>query len=206
MLQDTETSEMEQQCADALTTAAALNAATTRWHHETPHPDGPVLDLHHANFELWHLEDQARDTTSGDASVAATKRCIDSVNQRRNNTVEAIDAALLRALNAQHLPAPEAPLHSETPGQMLDRLSILALKIYHTEFEALRADATGTHREQNAQRAIALREQQHDLASCLTALWADLLNRRRRFKLYRQMKMYNDPSLNPVLYSANRQR
>ncbi|MBE7181163.1 MAG: DUF4254 domain-containing protein [Terriglobus roseus] len=206
MLQDGPSLEVEQACADAFATAAALNALTARWHSETPQWHGHVSELHLANFELWHLEDQARDTASGDAAVAATKRSIDRVNQRRNDTVEIIDVALLESLNKQGLPKPEAPLHSETPGQMLDRLSILALKLFHTGLEAARETATVDHRQRNASRTLALREQQDDLASCLTALWRDLRLGQRRFKLYRQMKMYNDPSLNPVLYSAELQR
>ncbi len=206
MLQEVQAAELEQQCAEAPATAAALNAVTALWHHESPEPQNAIFQLHFANFELWHLEDQARDTYSGDAAVAATKRAIDQVNQRRNDTVESIDAALLQALQVRALPAASAPLHSETPGQMLDRLSILALKLYHTGCEALRDDASPSHRESNAHRASALREQQNDLSSCLAALWADILNGERRFKLYRQMKMYNDPSLNPVLYSAERLR
>ena len=206
MLQDVHTAELERQCAEAQATAAALNEATARWHHEPPEPHGAVLKLHRANFELWHLEDKARDIHSGDAAVAATKRAIDQVNQRRNDSVESMDAALLDSLRARDLPAPVAPLHSETPGQMLDRLSILALKLYHAGFEALREDASSAHREQNRARAAALREQQDDLAGCLAALWTAVLNRDRRFKLYRQMKMYNDPSLNPVLYAAEKDR
>ena len=204
MLQEGQSPEpdLEQQCAQAHATSAALNAATARWHSEAPQPRGPVLHLHLANFELWHLEDQARDTSTGDTAVAATKRSIDRLNQRRNDTVEAIDAALLQTLQPRQLPSANAPLHSETPGQMLDRLSILSLKLHHTAHEASRAEATSIHREQNHLRLVALREQQDDLASCLAALWSAVLHGQRRFKHYRQMKMYNDPSLNPVLYSA----
>jgi len=93
-----------------------------------------------------------------------------------------------------------APLHSETPGLMIDRLSILALKIYHTREESRRASAAEEHRSKNAERLILLEEQREDLAGCLDALWAEVLEGRRRFKLYRQMKMYNDPELNPAVY------
>ncbi|WP_419806462.1 DUF4254 domain-containing protein [Terriglobus sp.] len=206
MLQEGQTRELEQACAQASATTAALNRATARWHQEKPAPQGELFDLHLANFELWHLEDQARDLTSGDAAVAATKRAIDEVNQRRNDTAERIDDALLQALAGRNLPAAGAPLHSETPGQILDRLSILSLKLFHTAFEAQREDTDAAHREQNGLRLAALREQQNDLAGCLAALWAAILNGERRFKRYRQMKMYNDPSLNPVLYSAERQQ
>ncbi len=203
MLQDGQTLELEQQCADAQATAAALNTATAQWHGATSEAQDAVLQLHFANFELWHLEDKARDTTGGDAAVAATKRSIDRVNQRRNDLVETIDATLLEALRPRNLPASNASLHSETPGQMLDRLSILSLKLYHTALEAERNEASAQHRERNRLRLAALHEQQDDLACCLTVLWSAVLTGQRRFKHYRQMKMYNDPSLNPVLYSAD---
>ena len=94
----------------------------------------------------------------------------------------------------------EAPLHSETPGLMIDRLSILALKIYHTREEANRTTATQSHRQRNANRLALLEEQREDLAGCLDVLWEQVLKGQRRFKLYRQMKMYNDPELNPAMY------
>ena len=100
---------------------------------------------------------------------------------------------------------PEAPLHSETPGMMIDRLSILALKIFHTEEETRRASATEEHRQRNRERLTLLREQRTDLAHALDALLDDVTNGRRRFKLYRQMKMYNDPELNPAVYKRKAQ-
>lgn len=205
-LKDQDGTELARQCAEAEQTSAILNRITGQWHDETPHADGLLFELHLANFELWHLEDQARDVTSGDAAVARTKRSIDRVNQRRNDTVEAIDVALLADLSARDLLSPSAPLHSETPGQMFDRLSILALKIYHTAVESMRQEAAPQHRAQSEQRLQLLKQQQQDLACCLASLWADLLAGERRFKLYRQMKMYNDPNLNPVLYSATVKR
>src|SRR6185503_11954342 len=95
---------------------------------------------------------------------------------------------------------PDAPLNSETPGLMIDRMSILALKIYHTGEEAWRESATEAHRQKNAARLAVLEEQRSDLAGCLDALWSEVRKGTRRFKLYRQMKMYNDPELNPVVY------
>jgi Protein of unknown function (DUF4254) len=96
-------------------------------------------------------------------------------------------------------------LHSETPGLMIDRLSILALKIYHTRDEANRASATEEHRMRNVERLAVLEEQRDDLAGCLDLLWAEVLGGTRRFKLYRQMKMYNDPELNPAVYATGGQ-
>ncbi len=92
---------------------------------------------------------------------------------------------------------PNAPLHSESPGLIIDRLSILALKIYHTREEAERPDATSNHAERNQARLAILEEQRADLAGCLDSFWRETLAGTRRFKLYRQLKMYNDPSSTP---------
>jgi len=180
--------------------------ATLFWHDPSvPHPvaathfDQLVLDQHRANFDLWHREDAARDPQADDASIVACKRDIDKLNQLRNDLVERIDLALLESLPPFHS---ASPLHSETPGLMIDRLSILALKIFHTAQETNRATASPGHHERNRQRLDILNAQRDDLAGCLAGLWTDLRDGRRRFKLYRQLKMYNDPSLNPVLYAA----
>ena len=155
---------------------------------------------HRANFDLWHIEDEARAPAASDADLAAVKRRIDPTNQLRNDLAEGLDRTLLAWLETRRLPNDAAPLHSETPGLIIDRLSILALKIYHTSEEAGRVDAPPGHSERNRVRLAILREQRSDLAGCLDALWQEALNGSRRFKLYRQMKMYNDPSLNPAIY------
>ncbi len=152
---------------------------------------------HRENFDLWHEEDKARDPGATDAEIAGVKRAIDRLNQRRNDLVEKIDESLLASAGEQN---PRAPLHSETPGLMIDRMSILALKIYHTREEAHRETATEAHRAKNTARLAVLEEQRDDLAGCLDALWTEVSAGTRRFKLYRQMKMYNDPELNPVMY------
>lgn len=181
---------------------AAMDQATDKWHTHPAviSPSDHVLGLHHANFELWHLEDEARDPRASAQHIAAVKRSIDQVNQARNNTAEAIDEALMLYLSARQLPHANAPLHSETPGQMLDRLSILSLKQFHTAQECTRTGASEAHRERNRQRLAILQTQSADLADCLHQLWSDVLHGQRRFKLYRQFKMYNDADLNPVLY------
>jgi hypothetical protein len=155
-----------------------------------------VLDQHRANFDLWHCEDQARDPAATDATLAANKRTIDSLNQVRNDLVEKIDGMLLNSLAPTRNEA--APLHSETPGLIIDRLSILALKIFHTAEQLHRS--TEEHQQRNRDRLAVLHQQRDDLAGCLAQLWEEVLENRRRFKLYRQLKMYNDPTLNPVLY------
>jgi hypothetical protein len=168
-----------------------------------PRPDSAlaelVLDQHQANFDLWHREDEARDPLAPDHTIAEVKHAIDRLNQLRNDRAEQIDLMLLAEIEEQgfHL-NPVAPLHSESPGLIIDRLSILALKIFHTEEEAHRS--TTEHQDRNLLRLAVLNEQRGDLAACLDALWTEALAGRRRFKLYRQLKMYNDPALNPVLY------
>lgn len=176
------------------------------WHHDTPaSPESdPVLALvalqHQANFELWHIEDEARRPGASDAELADVKRRIDRTNQRRNDAVEELDRYLLTELAALGLPNPAAPLHSETPGLMIDRLSILALKIYHTREETCRNDSPPGHIERNCERLAILEEQRADLTACFDHLWIEILAGKRRFKLYRQLKMYNDPALNPAIY------
>ena len=159
-----------------------------------------AMAQHRANFELWHEEDKARAPEATDAEIARVKRAIDGLNQRRNDLVEKMDAWLMERLEQNDA----APLHSETPGLMIDRLSILALKIYHTREESERASAGEAHRVRNKDRLGLLQEQREDLAGCLDTLWAEVLGGKRRFKLYRQMKMYNDPELNPAVYGGKR--
>jgi len=178
------------------TAAAATNT--------DPIADSPwlisVANQHRANFNLWHVEDEARTPGVSDAELASVKRRIDATNQLRNDLAEELDRTLLAWLQPRRLPNPDAPLNSESPGLIIDRLSILALKIYHTREEAERADAPPGHVERNRERLRILEEQRADLAACLDALWQNALSGSRRFKLYRQLKMYNDPHLNPAIY------
>ena len=166
-----------------------------------PAPSGPfaqlVLEQHRANYDLWHREDEARDPDASDATIVRIKHDIDRLNQLRNDLAEQLDLALLELAPDN----PTAPLHSESPGLIIDRLSILALKIFHTQQQLHRS--TPDHQLRNQSRLAVLNEQRTDLAACLDALWSDVLAGRRRFKLYRQLKMYNDPTLNPVLYNRS---
>ena len=183
---------------------------TTVWHTQPDHIDAAdpwlaaVARQHRANFDLWHIEDEARTPGATDSQLAEVKRRIDRTNQIRNDLAEELDRLVLEWLEPQHLPAEDAPLHSESPGLMIDRLSILALKIYHTREEACRPDASTEHCERNRARLAILEEQRSDLARCLDELWRETLSGSRRFKLYRQLKMYNDPALNPAIYRSTR--
>jgi hypothetical protein len=160
-----------------------------------------VARQHRANFDLWHIEDEARAPGATDAELAEIKRRVDATNQLRNDLAEQLDCTLLAWLQERSLPKRDAPLNSESPGLMIDRLSILALKIWHTREETERPNAAPGHAERNRGRLATLEEQRADLAHCLDRLWHETLAGTRRFKLYRQLKMYNDPSLNPAIYS-----
>lgn len=156
---------------------------------------------HRCNCLLWQEEDKARRTDVPAAEIAASKRLIDQHNQKRNDAVEAIDEALLAELaNVAHEPA--ARLSSETAGAMIDRLSILALKIHHMGEQTRRADAGPEHVEACHGRLQRLTVQRNDLLACLDQLLDETARGRAYFKVYRQFKMYNDPALNPYLYGG----
>ncbi|MGA8528487.1 MAG: DUF4254 domain-containing protein [Acidobacteriaceae bacterium] len=197
----------------ALEIAHLHDRATSLWHrNEDPHHIhaqdfyDTVLNQHRANFDLWHTEDRARDPRASDRDIAEVKRSIDRYNQRRNDLAEQCDAILFdqatEFLRPQGGPTAAAPLNSESPGLIIDRLSILALKLFHTREEIDRPNGPQGHADRNRQRLALLTEQRDDLVACLDQLWADVLQGRRRFKIYRQLKMYNDPTLNPSIYGG----
>jgi hypothetical protein len=164
-----------------------------------------VCRQHQFNFLLWHEEDIARSPDVGDERIAAVKRAIDRYNQQRNDAIEQIDETLVQMLSATGVaPHPGATLNTETPGAAIDRLSIMSLRIYHFEQQAARNDADQAHRKKVEERLERCRLQHADLSQSLAELLADLHAGRKRLKVYRQMKMYNDPTLNPYLYRARR--
>ncbi len=164
---------------------------------------GVVCEQHMQNFLLWHEEDKARSPAASDAEIASVKRRIDQLNQRRNDLIEQIDEWILKELAERQVrPTVSAKLNTETPGSVIDRLSILALRIFHMEEQTRRPDADESHRSKAAARLEVLLIQHRDLAEALKDLLEDIFAGRKLHKIYRQMKMYNDPTLNPYLYGS----
>jgi hypothetical protein len=158
--------------------------------------------LYHKNWidtVQWHLEDVIRRDDISTDEFIKTKRRIDSSNQNRTDKVEDIDELFYRIFS-QTETKPDARLNSETPGWLLDRISILELKIYHFAEQAEREDAAAEHRAKASEKLKTLTEQEHDLAVAFNELMLDLSKGNKYMKMYKQMKMYNDPSLNPELY------
>src|SRR5262249_53604081 len=155
---------------------------------------------------LWHEEDIARSPDVGDARVAQVKRNIDRYNQLRNDWIEKLDDYLLQELHNRGVEAAsDARMNTETPGSAIDRLSILAPRLYHMQEQADRPDGVDEHRRKAANRLVILQQQHHDLSQSLAELFLDLAVGKKRLQLYRQFKMYNDPTLNPYLYRRQRQ-
>lgn len=182
---------------------AFQDQATDLWHHKAiAVPENAwlaaALGNHAENFQLWHEEDKARRDDMGADYVYQAKRAIDGHNQKRNNLMEAMDTQLFAHFNLSH--DSNLPMHSETPGMMIDRLSILSLKIYHMAEQTERDDADDAHKANCLEKLAVLKIQRDDLKNCIKQLFADLQAQQKTFKLYKQMKMYNEQSLNPQLY------
>ena len=175
-----------------------------------------VRTNHRFNSRLWAEEDLARRTRVADAEIAANKRAIDGFNQARNDATERMDELLLVGLGlvdaasartdapVSRVPA-GARLNSETAGSIVDRMSIMALKVHAMRAQTLRQDVDEAHRAASAVKLGRLLQQRGDLGDCLDTLLADAAAGRAFFKVYRQFKMYNDPRFNPVLVDEGRQ-
>ena len=148
----------------------------------------------------WHLEDIIRDPNIDPVQALKIKRRIDASNQERTDMVEYIDSYMLDKYKNVHV-LPDAKINTETPAWAIDRLSILALKIYHMQQEVLRTDVDSTHKDACQKKLDVLLSQQKDLSTAIEELLTDIQTGRKYMKTYKQMKMYNDPSLNPVLYA-----
>jgi len=194
--------------------------ATSGWPQAEPAPAPGELwrwiqANHRFNSLLWAEEDLARRTTVADAEIAANKRAIDGFNQARNDATERVDEILLVALGLvdeasarTDAPVSRVPrgarLNSETAGSMIDRMSIMALKIHAMRWQTGRSDVDEAHRSSSSLKLQRLQQQRSDLADCLDGLLADAAAGRAYFKVYRQFKMYNDPRFNPVLVNERR--
>lgn len=181
-----------------------------KWHNEpiaNPY-DGfkqLVCRQHEFNYRLWHEEDIARSPEADDERIAAVKRSIDKLNQQRNDMIEQIDDAITAMLvEAGVVDTTSLPINTETAGSAIDRLSIMSLRLYHYAEQRDRADADDEHRAKVAARVQLCEVQHADLSHSLQTLLDDLLAARKQHKTYRQMKMYNDPSLNPEIYRAKK--
>jgi hypothetical protein len=181
-----------------------------RWHNEPiDNPYSGFLETackqHSFNYLLWHEEDVARSPDVGDPRIAQAKRAIDGYNQNRNDWIERLDDAITDQLEAAQIAhQDDAPMNTETPGSVIDRLSILSLRLYHLEEQLERTDVTREHLE-SVERKIAVCLVQHDeLSGALVQLLDDIVAGRKRHRTYRQFKMYNDPALNPYLYRARK--
>jgi len=168
-----------------------------------PWPEGGIEHLLYLKNWIdtvqWHLEDIIRNPQIDPTEALKLKRRIDASNQERTDMVEYIDSYFLHQFR-EVVPAPDARINTETPAWAIDRLSILALKIYHMQQETQRPDVEQTHRDACREKLNVLLTQQIDLSTAIEELLDDIAHGRKFMKIYKQMKMYNDPALNPVLY------
>ncbi|MEG2612321.1 MAG: DUF4254 domain-containing protein [Alistipes sp.] len=174
---------------------------------ENPYAEGSIEHLLYLKNWIdtvqWHLEDIIRDPNINPEAALKIKRRIDKSNQDRTDMVEYVDSWLLDKYKAVKV-LPDARLNTETPAWAIDRLSILALKIYHMAQETTRTDVGEEHRVACRRKLDTLLSQQVDLSTTIDELIGDIEAGRKYMKSYKQMKMYNDPALNPVLYAKSK--
>ncbi len=151
----------------------------------------------------WHLEDIIRDPGIDPVKALAIKRRIDNSNQERTDLVEMIDSYFME-LFSNVIPRNDATINTETPAWAIDRLSILALKIYHMKIESERSNASNDHIARCKEKYRTLLTQREDLSLAIDQLLTDIEEGRKFMKFYKQMKMYNDPALNPILYQSEK--
>ena len=175
--------------------------AKTRQPYAPESIEGVLYAKNRIDAVQWHLEDIIRDPEIDPVEALALKRRIDASNQERTDMVEELDS-YFRNKYADVKVLPDATINTESPAWALDRLSILALKIYHMQQEANRADADEAHHNRCAAKLNVLLEQRSDLIEAIECLLQDIEAGRKYMKVYRQMKMYNDADTNPVLYGA----
>lgn len=181
-----------------------------RWHRQSL--DNPydgvwsiVCKQHGYNFLLWHEEDIARSRDVSDGRIAEVKRAIDRYNQQRNDWIEKIDDWLSTQIHERQVtPRSDAPLNTETPGSAIDRLSILSLRIYHLQEQLERPEIDNDLRDSIAHKLAVCSVQRADLSQALVELLQAITTGEKRHRTYRQFKMYNDPALNPYLYTSRR--
>ena len=162
-----------------------------------------VCQQHSFNYLLWHEEDITRSRDVSDAEIARVKRSIDGYNQQRNDWIEKLDDEITSMVESnQVVVADQAPMNTETPGCTIDRLSILALRLYHMQEQLDRDGVSADHLNSVRQKIAICRLQQDDLSNSLGQLLDDIFVGRKRHRTYRQFKMYNDPTLNPYLYES----
>ncbi len=194
---------------------AVFNLSTADYHIKD-HVDTPIANpykegtIEHTLYAKnwidavqWHLEDIIRDPQIDPVAALALKRRIDRSNQDRTDMVEELDTYFREKYADVHV-APDATINTESPAWALDRLSILALKIYHMQAETARADASPEHIARCQAKLDVLLEQRVDLSTAIDQLLSDIAAGRKYMKVYRQMKMYNDPATNPVLYATKK--
>ena len=168
-------------------------------HYENNSLEQILYDKNWIDTVQWHLEDIVRDENIDPVKALEIKRRIDASNQKRTDLVEFIDSWFLNKYK-NTTPNADAKINTETPAWAVDRLSILALKVYHMDLEANRASASNEHREKCQMKLNTLLEQKKDLSSAIDQLLNDIENGLVKIKTYKQMKMYNDETLNPILY------
>ena len=179
-----------------------------RWHQtdiDNPYAGFLNIACHQCalNFRLWHEEDRARDPEVTDQVIAAVKRSIDRLNQQRNDWIEKMDDWIAASLVRAHVEPPaDARMNSETPGSVIDRLAILALRVFHLREQQRRRDITGAQRSSLVRKLVVCQHQHADLETALIELLDDIWAGRKRHRKYCQFKMYNDPALNPHIYRA----